>query len=434
MSVAIQMGDVLLNRYQITGLLGEGGVGVVYEALDTRLNRPVAVKVLRKSALRTRTAAQRLLREARTLASVSHPHLVMLLDYELLPSGVPALVMERIQGLAASEWMTHRPFTVFEAISVVHQSLGALAACHDAGIIHRDLKPSNILIEQRPDGRPYAKVIDFGIVRLNTDDMATALTLAGEIFGSPRYMAPEQWTQAPVDARTDVYAMGLIAYVLLAGEHFIKVTNPVQVFEGHMTATRPTLEVTAGGERVPPIVANAIRRAMHPDPTQRFEDCDAFKHALDPLLTPSGSYAMPDAAYFENALAEAEAEAAAVEAAIANDATILDTGDLAARIAVITGQHPPAPKDVGDHRLGFDGEEHTSITKGDFNRAMASNPTPGPSASVFVADQRAEAPTLASPAVPKHLSTLPSMAPVRPAELVPNLWRRVFRRLFFWKP
>lgn len=458
MAVGYTQGDLLLGRYEITGLLGEGGVGVVYEAQDTRLQRPVAVKVLRRTALRNRTAAQRMLREAQTLAAVSHPNLVVLLDYELLPEGVPALVMERVRGISAQGWLKHRPFTVHEAVTVVHQSLGALAACHDVGITHRDLKPSNILIEQRHDGRPFAKVIDFGIVHLAADDGATALTLQGEVFGSPRYMAPEQWTQKPVDARTDVYAMGLIAHVLLAGRHFIGVTNPVQVFEAHLSAPRPRLEASASGERVPPLVANAILKAIHPDPDRRFPDCDAFKAALEPLLTPSGSYQMPDASYFEDAsrahlaLAETEAPEPSARSIAEDDATMVDMdGSFAARLAVMTGQHmPPAPKEAGDERVGVPGVDAHAISRDDFERALASTPPPEPSppplrrgSSVlevkFPEATQANASleafdgaeTMANPALPAFTPT-PDVTPGH-SLAAPSLWQRVLGKLLFWR-
>ncbi|MCA9547061.1 MAG: serine/threonine protein kinase, partial [Myxococcales bacterium] len=267
-----QTGELILDRYRVQGVLGAGGVGVVYDTMDDRIGRAAAVKVLRRSAQDHRTAARRTVREARTLASLSHPHLVTLLDFEYLDDGCPVLVMERVHGESAAAVLQREGcLPVAAVVDILRQSLGALAELHAAGIIHRDLKPGNILLEQVEPDRFNVKLIDFGIVQLVADDGATALTLSGEVFGSPRYMAPEQWTQKPVEPRTDLYALGLIAHVLLAGDHFIQVRNPVQIFEAHLQPSRPHLTVTGAGEPVPPMLANLVHRAIQPNAEQRFQ-------------------------------------------------------------------------------------------------------------------------------------------------------------------
>ncbi len=278
-----QIGDLVLGRYKVDGVLGEGGVGIVLSATDTRLNRPVAVKVL-SATVQMRGAEKRLQREAQTLAGLVHANLVTLLDYDLLPDGSPAMVMELIDGASLHKLIRAHAFTATEIAVVLHQTLGALATCHDRGIIHRDLKPANMLVLTTGPAGLTVKLIDFGLAHLLADEGATALTLNGEVFGSPRFMAPEQWHQRPVDGRTDQYALGLVGYSLVQGRHFIDAQNPVDAWRAHMNPQRPALTHTKSGEPLPPALAEAIRRAANPDPQKRFPDARAMQAEIAPLL------------------------------------------------------------------------------------------------------------------------------------------------------
>ncbi len=278
-----QTGDLVLGRYLVDGVLGEGGVGVVLSANDNRLNRPVAIKVL-SATVQMRGADKRLQREAQTLAGLVHANLVTLLDYDLLPDGTPAIVMERIDGASLHKLIRTHAFTVTEIAIVLHQTLGALATCHDRGIIHRDLKPANMLVQQSGPAGLTVKLIDFGLAHLLSDEGATALTLNGEVFGSPRFMAPEQWHQQPVDGRTDQYALGLIAYSLVRGAHFIDAQNPVDAWRAHMDPARPLLTRTKSGEPLPPGLGEAIQRAASPDPKLRFPDARAMQAEILPFI------------------------------------------------------------------------------------------------------------------------------------------------------
>ena len=278
-----QIGDLVLGRYRMDGVLGEGGVGVVFSATDTRLNRAVAVKVL-SATVQMRGAEKRLQREAQTLAGLVHANLVTLLDYDLLPDGSPAMVMELIDGASLHKLIRTHAFTVTEVAIVLHQTLGALATCHDRGIVHRDLKPGNMLVQTTGPTGLTVKLIDFGLAHLLADEGATALTLNGEVFGSPRFMAPEQWHQQPVDGRTDQYALGLIGYSLVQGTHFIDAQNPVDAWRAHMDPARPMLSHTKAGEQLPPALADAICRAANPDPAKRFPDARAMQNEIAPFI------------------------------------------------------------------------------------------------------------------------------------------------------
>ncbi len=279
------VGDLVLGRYRLERVLGKGGVGIVYFARDERLGRSVAVKVLSaKATTNMRGADNRLIREAKTLAALTHPHLVTLLDYDQLPDGSPAMVMEYIEGQSLKDLSSGHPFTPVEVVTVLHQTLDALAPCHEAGIIHRDLKPANMLVQQKAGSGLHIKLIDFGLAQLIADEGATALTLNGEVFGSPRYMAPEQWLQEEVDPRTDVYALGLVGYRLVTGRHFVDASNPVDAWKMHMSAKRPLLDSTRDGTPLPPALARLIQKAASAERGERYATVAEMCAELEPLL------------------------------------------------------------------------------------------------------------------------------------------------------
>ena len=254
------LGRTVLGKYRIERIIGSGGMGTVYEAEDLRLGRPVAIKVLRPAAGDFGDMGRRFRREARTIAQVTHPNLVTLLEFDLLDDGTPAMVMERVEGGSLRELMQRRPVTVDEVVEILRQSLSALGACHEAGIIHRDLKPGNLLVEDR-GGELRVKIIDFGLTKI-TSAGGSVLTAQGEIFGSPRFMAPEQWMGQEVDGRTDLYALGLIGYYLLLGRHFIQPGNPVDVCRAHVQQPRPVLTQDQAGNPIPAAVNDAFKAAL----------------------------------------------------------------------------------------------------------------------------------------------------------------------------
>ncbi|MEZ4467529.1 MAG: protein kinase, partial [bacterium] len=191
----------------------------------------------------------------------------------------PAMVMERVDGQSLRELMQSRVLGVGEVQEILRQSLSALGACHEAGIVHRDLKPGNVLVEER-GGELHVKIIDFGLTKITGAGANSVLTAAGEIFGSPRFMAPEQWMGQDVDGRTDLYALGLIGYCLLLGKHFIQPGNPVDVCRAHVQQPRPVLVQDALGQRIPAHVNDALLRATMPVRERRFPDAHAMRAAL----------------------------------------------------------------------------------------------------------------------------------------------------------
>src|SRR5688500_4054117 len=208
-----------LSHYEIVDELGAGGMGVVYRARDTLLERFVALKVLPADAMADASRQRRFLQEARAASALNHPLIVTIYDV-IHEDGVNAIVMELIAGTSLQDLVARGPVPVPQALSIARQIADALGAAHAAGIVHRDLKPANVIVSDRG----HAKVLDFGIAKLdparNTEAEGThtaALTMMGAIVGTAAYMSPEQARGETLDARTDVFSLGVVMYEMLSG-------------------------------------------------------------------------------------------------------------------------------------------------------------------------------------------------------------------------
>ncbi len=207
------VGDVIAGKYRIESIAGEGGMGIVYEAEHVILRQRVAVKVLQPGSMSSSEAVERFSVEAAAIARIASEHVVRIMDAGSLPNGAPYLVMEFLDGCDLDELIARRgPLPVATVVDYALQALDGLAHAHAARVIHRDLKPANLFLARTPDGREIIKLVDFGIAKsfdVGTDD--------GRVAGSPIYMAPEQLRNEPVDARSDIWSLGVVVYELLSG-------------------------------------------------------------------------------------------------------------------------------------------------------------------------------------------------------------------------
>jgi eukaryotic-like serine/threonine-protein kinase len=216
-------GSVVGGKYEVERILGSGGMGVVLAAKHVELRQRVAIKVMRTTGAEDPTAVTRFLREARAAVALSSDHVTKVLDVGTLPSGAPYMVMEYLAGVDLAEVLSRGgPMAIADAIDAVLQACEGLAEAHGRGIVHRDLKPSNLFVTRRIDGAAFVKVLDFGISKNNgpsgpVDDFGS-LTDTGLTMGSPGYMSPEQVRNVKtVDARSDIWSLGVILYQLLTG-------------------------------------------------------------------------------------------------------------------------------------------------------------------------------------------------------------------------
>jgi tRNA A-37 threonylcarbamoyl transferase component Bud32 len=210
------VGEVLAGTFCITGIIGEGGMGKVYEAEHVRLPKRFAIKVMQEELLKHPEALARFEREAQAVARVASEHVIEVVDVVRLKDGRPCLVSELLEGQELGDLLDQEgKIPLGTAIAIGRQVCRGLAAAHAVGIIHRDLKPSNLFMMRRSDGRPFVKILDFGVAKLND---GAELTRTGMIVGTPAYMAPEQARgSSSIDERADVYSVGAVLYRLLTG-------------------------------------------------------------------------------------------------------------------------------------------------------------------------------------------------------------------------
>jgi serine/threonine protein kinase/tetratricopeptide (TPR) repeat protein len=274
-----------VGRYRIVRQLGEGGMGVVYEAHDDRLDRVVAVKLMRDAVMGP-AAVERFWREARAAASISHPHICQIFELGE-DAGRPFIVMERLGGETLADRLARGPIPAREAAALSLGLLDALEALHQRQVVHRDLKPSNVFLT--PHG---VKLLDFGLARdisSIADTMATRLTSPGLVVGTPQYMAPEQVTGAALDARTDLFAAGAIIFEMLSGHAAFAGTTAVDVLQKVLHEQPPAL---LGSALVLALDA-IIHRALAKKPDGRYPSAAAMaadvRHTL--VLEDSGETA-----------------------------------------------------------------------------------------------------------------------------------------------
>jgi hypothetical protein len=264
---------ILTRRYDIGASLGGGAMADVYRAFDRELDRPVALKIMRVVLSADAELAQRFDREAEVIARVQHPNVVAVTDHGIA-GDEHYMAMELIDGPTLQQLLSARGRLSEEETSRVgHEVAAGLAAAHAAGVIHRDLKPSNILIS--PDG--HASVGDFGIAHL---EAMTQLTRTGEVLGTPRYIAPEQVTGG-VDARSDVYALGVVLYEMAVGHPPFDGDSPLEIVSKHLRErpVRPRRLVPALSKRF----ESVVMRALEKDPAKRFQTAAALRDALRPV-------------------------------------------------------------------------------------------------------------------------------------------------------
>jgi len=270
------------DKYELRQLLGQGGMGSVYLAVQKRLSRPVAIKVLLAHLLQDREIRARFEREARIIAQLVHPAIVTVFDFGVLPSGNAFLVMEYLEGSAVSALVRREgklaPARVAAILAPIAQ---AIDLAHAAGVIHRDLKPDNIMVLAGSGAaRVPAKVLDFGVARLEKlteEAQETPLhpTRAGMVLGTAAYMAPELFRGAPADARSDQYSLGIVAYEMLAGTLPFAVKGDLGAAALAHTQTEPA-PLDEAVPHLSPVAAAAVHRALAKDPAERFSSVEAF--------------------------------------------------------------------------------------------------------------------------------------------------------------
>jgi eukaryotic-like serine/threonine-protein kinase len=270
-----------VSHYRILSKLGGGGMGAVYEAEDTRLGRHVALKFVPPEMLNDRKALERFFWEARAASQLNHPGICTIHDIED-SDGHPFIVMERLEGVSLKERMMGGPMELEDILDIGIQVSDALAACHAKGIIHRDIKPANIFLTNSGQ----VKVLDFGVAKLapgarGDSSLEDPLTMAGDIFGTAVYMSPEQARGEELDARTDLFSLGVVLYQMATGQRPFTGNNAVATMAAIMTH-KPVSPLKLN-PKLPPELEGIIGRAMEKERGKRYPDALAMKGDLQSL-------------------------------------------------------------------------------------------------------------------------------------------------------
>jgi eukaryotic-like serine/threonine-protein kinase len=292
------IGRVLSERYRIESLLGEGGMGAVYLAEHVLMHKRLAVKVLHAEMTRMPEMVARFEREAMAAAHIEHPNVAAATDFGKLDNGAFFLVLEYIEGTSLRDVIEKGPLATRRAFHVVHQIASALARAHALGIVHRDLKPENVMLVERDGDPDFVKVLDFGIAKVPVGELARrgasaeagqVLTQLGMVYGTPEYMAPEQALGQEVDARADVYALGVILFEMLSGVRPFDADSKVALLGMKVTSDPPTIASKNAAVRVPESVEAVVRRLLDKEAKNRFQDAREVLAALESCALGDGS-------------------------------------------------------------------------------------------------------------------------------------------------
>ncbi|MCK6576180.1 protein kinase, partial [Myxococcota bacterium] len=290
---AAMIGKTIDRRYVIQERLGAGGMGTVYIAQQTAVGRRVAIKVLPAAIADDLGAVKRFMQEARAASTLSHPNGITVHDFGQTEEGLLYLVMEYVEGVTLARLLKDRGALPPErAVRVAAQILSAVEDAHDRGIVHRDLKPDNVIIATRPGNPDFAKVLDFGLAKVAEDASGENLTKTGQVFGTPAYMSPEQARGVRCDLRTDLYAIGVMLYEMLAGARPFDGESPVSILVKHINEAPAPFSRRPAAAGVGPALESVVMRALAKRREDRFPSAREMRAALEDANT-SGRISVP---------------------------------------------------------------------------------------------------------------------------------------------
>ena len=275
------VGTILADRYQVQKVIGDGGMGSVFLAEHVTLRKRVALKVLHPELCRDQTHVDRFLQEARAASMINHENIVDIVDFGPVPGGSVFFAMEFLEGRDLAGTLKRDGRMSWPRVqNFMLQIVRALGAAHDKGIIHRDLKPANCFVITKSDGREFIKLLDFGIAKVTDAEHDKGLTRTGAVFGTAKYMAPEQACGEPADNRTDIYAAAVLMYELLTGQVPFDGDNFMRVLSRHLTEPLTLPSTMAPDAGIPPMVESIVVKALSKKREDRYQSMREYEEAL----------------------------------------------------------------------------------------------------------------------------------------------------------
>lgn len=281
----LAIGAVIADRYKLTQKIGEGGAGMVYKAHDRLLDRTVALKTINRNSL-SDDEAVRFHREGKVAASIAHPNVIKMLDFGILDSGHPYMVMEYVDGISLFRFLKEHGYQSPDfALYLMKQICRGMAAVHSTGIVHRDLKASNIMvIDLETD--PQVIIIDFGIAKsLDAEGQFKTLTHVGNVIGTPRYMSPEQAMGKKLDQRSDIYSMGCILFELLTNRALFEGATGIDTINKHVAEAPPSLADAQSDAEFPDALEALVSKMVAKDPADRYQNTEELMIAIDEVYS-----------------------------------------------------------------------------------------------------------------------------------------------------
>ena len=284
------LGKIVDGRYRVLEVIGRGGMGVVYRVEHLRMGKVAAMKVLHSDLAGDPDVIGRFEREAAAISKLHHPHTVQVFDFGTAGEAL-YLIMEYVRGVDLAHMIQRDgPMPWARAAPLLAQVCSALQEAHELGIVHRDLKPENVLITRTAGGRDYAKVLDFGLAKLEQRQAPSTMTDRQQIVGTPYFMSPEQIRGDDVDARSDIYSFGALMFELLTAQHLFQGSTAVGVLTKHLTADPDAPSMRAPKLGIDPQVDHLCRKALAKDPTQRWQTAAELANAIEDVYAETVGY------------------------------------------------------------------------------------------------------------------------------------------------
>lgn len=279
------LGRLIDGRYKVESVLGQGGMGVVFRAVQTSVQRPVAMKTLHPQLAMAATFFERFKREAEIASRLHHPNIITIFDFGRTNDGLCYYVMEMLEGVSLRQRVKQDgPMTLRQAAAVIEQATLGVGHAHKQGVIHRDLKPHNVMLSLI-DGNEYVKVLDFGLVKAMEQEEEEQLTSTGQVLGTPQYMPPEQAGGEKVDHRSDLYSLTGVFYYCLTGHSPFGANTVRKALQASLTQKPPTIATYRKGAPVPDAIDRFCQKGLEAESDARYQSAEEFIESLHAALS-----------------------------------------------------------------------------------------------------------------------------------------------------